>query len=265
MAGNTTAGPSFSNPPLTSVECSVTLKPPSGFLPMHVGVVWEALRDRYPSVRDGGFAPWQMGGDPDDGEVEPFRAAVLAGSDGQWEATVSSHALSVAWRRQPDTSYPRFQRIYNEFSRVAAVFSRTLAGIGLDSPDERGYRLTYTACVQVGVLWTDARDIGTVVPMLGLPPRGPLSDERLLAVRWHGLFALPEQAGMLVADVRQDPPAEDRPASLHLRQSAFGEATSARSRDNWFALAHSFLVGLFVELTSPEAHEFWGRDDGHSG
>lgn len=166
------------------------------------------------------------------------------------------------WRKQDEKEeYPRFTAAFKRFLAGLENFRAfvTAAEIGPISINQ--YELSYInhfAESDHGF----AAAIQDYLPMFNWDRER--TDEFLpepSSAMIHLLFTLPESRGRLHLSIGQGVRPDDQKQVLVVDLTARGPATNPDGADleNWFSLAHNWIVRGFTDLTSSEAHKRWRR------
>ena len=82
-------------------------------------------------------------------------------------------------------------------------------------------------------------------------------------VGWQKEFLLPENKGHLIVSLKQAIRKEDKVPLLvlELKTRGIDESKKKEGIREWFDLAHEWIVRGFTDLTTPEIHKIWEREE----
>lgn len=259
--------PEYSAPPVVEVVCGVQFEPLASFQSVHFGEFWRQIRDDYPRTED---KPPLINVSDDAGQIKPefltsdtppLRRVFYIASDGSFLLQVQPSRFLCNWRRQERAdSYPRFHATFDRFAKGWRSFRSFLHDSELGIPATSLYELTYinhfsepAEGFPIGIQrympvfeWKRAQSVNFL----------PAPNGAVLALQ----FVLPEKRGSLRVSVNHGHRREDGRGVLIVELTARGQASPDWSDLNaWFSTAHEWIVRGFTDLTSPEAHQEWGR------
>ena len=81
---------------------------------------------------------------------------------------------------------------------------------------------------------------------------------------WTAGFPLPDSKGNLKVNFKRGTRVSDKVPVLILELTATGPAADSMEKAamlKWFDLGHEWIVRGFTDLTTPEAHRLWERED----
>jgi uncharacterized protein (TIGR04255 family) len=258
----------YERPPVVEVECGVQfdrINWPSVF----PGVLWDAYEE-FPTAEDEPAFP-AMGPLPATGspfiqmprpETGALRTQLLS-KDGRRVIQLQDGRFHFNWaaRRHSD-EYPHFDFVYSAFKTHLATLEEALQERRWPLK-RRMYELGYANRLPlpegpgaigdrlVDVQWRPGKEF------LQGPP---------IATGWNVTFELPDGLGRMRVDgyigqeqkKRRKGPTEDE--GPHVRLDLVARGYSAAGMDEWFEVAHEWIVRAFADLTQPKAQrELWGR------
>jgi len=260
--------PEYKYPPVIEVVCGVQFDPLPGFQSVHLGQFWQRVRDHYPKAED--RAPLSDVREMDEGttagaellaELPPLRRVFCVDATGNFLLQVQPSRFLSNWRKErPSDDYPRYTVALGRFREGWHTFVAFVREGSLGALSTNQYELTYINHIPeegepypVGIerylpvfAWKSAQSL----PFLPAP--------RAASMRLQ--FALPEGKGRLHVTVNHGRPRDDGKGLLVLDLTARGPARPDWSdMEDWFAMAHEWIVRGFTDLTSPAAHRAWNR------
>jgi len=282
MGGSPTAGsadtatgrtPDFNRPPVVEVAISVHFDELGGFKPLHFGLLWERLRDRYPKTE---FYPavgptielFDTKGAPNvafrfDTNLPVGRCWYLNES-GTELLQVQPDRVTLNWRKlDKDIDYPHYNNLKVRFQRELALVLAFFEEHSLGTFQPLQCELTYVNHLLQGDGWDSPKDLGQVVSLWS----GGTSEEFLPAVedvRFSCQYRMEERGvprGRLHVELQSAQRASDRKRLLALHLVARG-APLAGSVDGVLGftdLAHEWIVRGFAAITTKRMHKHWER------
>lgn len=259
--------PHYERPSVIEVVLGVQFDELSGFQSAHLGSFWESVKSEYPRTEDKPPLA-NIFEDKPSGELgfdfldlPPLRRVFLIHSDNNYLIQVQATRFLHNWRKlQPTDAYPRFVEAEARFRRGWSAFQQFIGKYGLGPIRANQYELSYINHIPIRdadmpkmiknhthlFSWPDAR------PDLFLP--APVS------IGMDLKFRLPEKLGFLHVAVKHGRLLQGKTEVLILELTARGPAQSDTSdMAGWFSTAHEWIVRGFTDITTPSAHEMWGR------
>lgn len=262
--------PHFEDPPVIEVVCGIQFNPLNKFQTYHFGAFLERVRDQYPYLED--RPPLDDVFEADHGtsikgefslvQLPPLRRVFYVDQSRRFLLQLQPSRFLSNWRKQSETEeYPRFTAAFRRFCEGISHFRAFVAAMELGPISINQYELSYiNHFTDPGCSFPE--EIQTYMPIFNwcsgrtidfLPT--PSSASLRLD------FALPESRGRLHLAVGHGARPGDGEQILVADFTARGPATSpdGGDLDEWFLLAHEWIVRGFTDLTSAEAHKRWRR------
>lgn len=261
--------PFYDQPPVTEVACSVLFPPLEGLLSPHIGLLWQRFQPKYAFCDDVvPIAPKVEVFDDQSGEqqlklssVPPLPRAWFISQDGTRVIQVQRDRFIHNWRRGDiDREYPRYDSLIKAFQVHLATFNDFLKEAELGQVQPLQYELTYVNQIPQGQGWSTLEDIGKVFPDISWKA----SSARFLAnpqnISWATTFDLPNKIGRLHTSVKTAFLNEKPILLFEITVRGIGDHTSIEALQNWFDIAHEWIVCAFADLTSVETQaKIWER------
>lgn len=259
--------PHFRRPPVAEVVCGIQFQPLK-FKAAHFGLFAQAVRPDYPTTED--RPPLDDLLETEQGtqtrseglifDLPPHRRVFYLDGTGNFLLQVQPSRFLSNWRKQrPSDEYPRFTTAFGRFKRGWSTFLSFAKENELGDPKTDQYELSYVNHV-VGDDESFPEAIEKYIPLLSLRPSQ--SDRFLPMPHAAGVrlrFRFPEAKGRLHVTVGHGD-RNDKPV-LVLDLTARGSSQSDWSdMDEWFGMAHEWIVRGFAELTSEFGHTKWERE-----
>lgn len=261
--------PSYGQPPVTEVACSVLFPSLEGLLSPHIGLLWQRFQPEYPFCDDVvPIAPRVEIFDDQNVEpqlklsnVPPLPRVWFINQDGTRIIQVQRDRFIHNWRKVgADSEYPRYDSLVKSFQDYLAYFDDFLIEAELGRVQPLQYELTYVNQIPQGEAWVTLEDIGKVFPDISWKA----SSSRFLAhpqsISWSTIFELPNAVGRLHASVKSAVLNEKVTLLFELTVRGIGSYTSREILQNWFDTAHEWIVCAFADLTDKETQtKIWKR------
>jgi uncharacterized protein (TIGR04255 family) len=257
--------PTYETPPVVEVVCGVTFDPVPGFTVPLVGKLW---RDHLPDFKVEGEQPplapqfevLERGGvtfsfDPN----LPMPRVWFVNDRSNQLIQIQRDRFLCNWRKtETDHEYPRFAKVSGFFKQQIAVFESFIRENCDRELVPRQYELTYLNHLAAETRASArAGNIGRLLP--------DFAWRNASAGRWlpdpedvdlNLAFLLPNEAGRLRVKVQTAQLARERTRVILLDLTARG---FSGNRDEWFDVAHTWIVKGFEDLASPAAENIWGK------
>lgn len=258
----------FENPPVVEVICGVLYKElPKLRLP-HLGVFWSTVRDAFPQPDEKPpLAPVIESFPPVLGASQamewidlPAPRLWLLSADGRQLLQLQKDRFLYNWKREAsdDGNYPSFDKIFVEFEKWYSKFSDFVREQQLGDIEARQFELTYVNHI------THANGLNVVnqsrafVDML----RSDSGNRFLPApetINWRTTYSMPREQGRLHMSAFTGLVGGSPILRIDLTARGISVERNDASRREWFALGHEWITHGFVDATSPELHQIWGR------
>ncbi len=251
--------PDFETPPINEVVAGVYFKSLAGFKLPHIGRYWDRIQERYPHCE---HAQPLLPLDPENDL--PWPRVWLLNSTQTSLIQIQRNCFVFNWRRiTGDETYPRYSNVINEFWNQLKEFCTFLSEQEIPKPNIQKCELSYINHIPIGDIWQTPAEVGNFAPDLiwrnedrFLP--GPESNA------WRGIFTLPEDFGRLTVSLSFSQRQTDGSPIYILELSAkgLGGDVSYKRMEEWFDLAHEWIVYGFCDFTDINIQKkFWGRKD----
>ena len=255
--------PSYKNPPVNEVVCGLRFNPSDKLFIPHIGFLWEKLRADYPVIQHAVPLATAKGEIPIDwvtGIPLP-RVWFINKSDDQL-VQFQADRFYFNWRRR-ESDYPRYDHVISNFESVLKEVTIFFSEFELGELTPIEYELSYINHIPKGQGWNTIADL----PKIFLDYTWKKPTKRFLPkpgkVAWNKEFQLPEEKGILNVSLKQGIRTEDKVPLLilELKTRGIDESAGKEGLREWFDLAHEWIVRGFTDLTTPEIHEIWEREE----
>jgi uncharacterized protein (TIGR04255 family) len=167
------------------------------------------------------------------------------------------------WRKggPPYDAYPRYETLRPRFEQDWTVLLAFLEREGLGPPEANMCEVTYINHVDLGAGWESLGEAHRALRFLKVQGQREALPEMPEAFSMNLRYLMPERRGRLHVSAQPVIRRSDGRPVLQLTLTARGKPESPNLRDiaAWFDLGHQWVVHGFVDLTTPEMHETWGR------
>lgn len=243
-------------------------EPLTSFRSVHYGEFWQQIKRDYPRTED--RPPLSDLHEIQEGtqmktegmlDLPPHRRVFYIDSSGNFLLQVQQSRFLSNWRKRgPDDTYPSYVAAFSRFLDGWKAFVDFANSACLNVPLANQYELTYINHIPEGE-YPFPEGVEHYLPLFSWksaqtakflsPPEGAMIRLR---------FALPESRGRLHVTINHGVRTDDNKSVLIIDLTARGPAKPDWADMNeWFALAHEWIVRGFTGLTSPTAHLKWGR------
>lgn len=261
--------PSYEQPPVTEVACSVLFPSLEGLLSPHIGLLWQKFQPEYPFCDD--VVPIASRVEIfDDQNVEPqltlsnippLPRVWFINQDETKIIQIQRDRFIHNWRKiSGDSEYPRYESLIRSFQECLSKFDDFLAETELGQIQPLQYELTYVNQIPQGQAWLTLEDIGKVFPDVSWKASHPRFLAQPQSISWATVFELPDKLGRLHTSVKPVILNEKSTLLFELTVRGIGNHTSREVLQNWFDAAHEWIVSAFADLTDKDIQtKIWKR------
>ncbi len=267
--------PQFEKPPLGEVAFGIQFQALKGLRAAHGGIYWQRIRERYPNTEEQ-FPLAHAVEKSGLSAVKPFEIEQISigplplvprfwfVSETRLELVqIQNDRFHRNWRQiEGKEQYPRFVSLFKKFKHEWAEFLAMLEAERIGPPVADQCELIYINHIPQGEGWAEPGDVHKVIKACAAPRYDFLPSVELTS--WKMSYPLPSERGRLHAEMKPGIRNKDRRPLIVLDMTARGAPKSSHHEDilAWFELAHEWIVRGFADLTTPEMHKLWGRNDG---
>jgi uncharacterized protein (TIGR04255 family) len=268
---NSISLPSYGNPPIAEVVCSVVFSK-KDLLSPHIGLLWQRFQPKYPQFQDlpplapaieffnnQDLTPMEM----EFTSIPPLPRTWFIGEDGSRVVQIQKDRLIHNWRRVSiNSEYPRYVEIIQGFQECLNTFELFLLDQGLGTIQFRQYELTYLNQIPQGCGWSSIAEISKVFPDINWNSSSSrfLSDPK--SISWSSVFEIPNQVGRLHVSISPIVVNDEISLSFELTVRGIKGYESRNQLENWFDIAHNWIVRSFSDLTSESVQqEVWDKKE----
>ena len=193
--------------------------------------------------------------------MPPLRRVFFIDASGNYLQQLQPSRFIANWRKQIDADeYPRFNSAFSRFQQGWQNFVSFLRTADLGTPIVNQYELTYINQILEGTTpFPDA--IPDYLRFFSWSEIQSLTLRAPRAATFRLSFPLGSRQGALHITVNHGKRMSDQKGVLMVDLTARGPGRPDWSdMQEWFSVAHAAIVNGFTEITTPEAHQAWGRE-----
>jgi uncharacterized protein (TIGR04255 family) len=254
--------PSYKCPPVDEVVCGFRFEPFRELKVSHIGLLWEKFRNEYPKSQHAVPIATDNSLPVDEATGIPLpRIWFISKADNEL-IQFQSDRFYYNWRHRGD-DYPRYPSVIKNFKKAKGHLDAFVKELQLGTIKPLEYELTYINHIPRGDGWEKIDDLPKVIGDFTWQKEKHRFLPNPTNIAWQVRFELPENKGWLNAKLSQATRKVDSVPSLILELSAngFGEEKTEKAMQDWFDLAHEWIVRGFTELTAREIQErIWKRE-----
>ena len=265
--------PSFEAPPLVEVAISTQFNELPNLKPVHFGLLWERLRDRYPITEHhppvgsavelfgaSGFQRVSM-------NIEsgfPVGRCWYMTEDRSRLIQLQANRFALNWRKIDDAAqYPRYEVLREQFQDELAILLQFFDDESLGEFEPTQCEVTYVNQLPAGEGWTVKNELPRILaPWSGATTESYLPDLEDASLAWqyrfdNGKTPLGRLHVQLNSAVRKDG-VSLFVLQLVARGGPVGEGVEGvlEFTDH----AHEWIVNGFTAITTRDMHDLWKRE-----
>lgn len=256
--------PRFSNPPVVETVLGVQFEPLQHFHNGHLGAFWQTLGPQWNKVSDA--PPLELQTEIF-GEAKKFSGILQlkfrqdSGMRLQIKSKTADRMIQVQngrfhynWLGGSGDPYPSYTKVWEEFDRNLNSFRDFLVKQRLGTIKPNLWEVTYVNHIPKGSVWNAPDDWGKVFRLQ--MPSAQLAGTSLETASGEWQHVIPPEKGRLY--VRLQHGELDAQEKLLLTLTARGAMTSQDSLQKMLEIGHQTIVVGFKDMTSEDAHAYWG-------
>lgn len=246
----------FESPPLNEVICGLNFRKLERFTAPYLGLLWQDFMAQYPKcevhpplVQDPELAPgvkWEIS------SIPPFPRVWFVSEDSTRLIQVQQDLIIHNWRQvEPSAIYPRYKTVKDEFDCAVRKFNKFITAHDLGYIEPRYYELSYVNLIAEGEGYESPGTLGELLPDFAWRQ----SENRFLpdpsSMNYQTVFELPDGNGKLRVSIQDAFRKSDEKRLIRILIVARGmpQSKSVATPEEWFELAHEWVVNTFVDLT----------------
>jgi hypothetical protein len=268
--------PDYASPPVTEVVISLQFEPVGGLRAVHLGLLWQEFRERYPRTEEHPplapvFEAFPGTGQPRISvqfqvlDAPPVPRVWFLNDPGTRLLQVQQDRFIHNWRKVGEGgAYPRYEGIRQTFADELEVFRRFLEREGLGTLRPNQCEVTYLNHIVPGECWQRPGQLEGVVTVWasgGSDGFLPEPEEARLTV----CYVIPGPGGAPIGRLHGTLSPARRKADgqpiLVLDLTARGRPSDEEIEGalGFIDLGREWIVRGFTSLTTPCQHRAWGR------
>lgn len=268
---NPEAFPAFKRPPVVEVALSVAFDPILDLTVPQIGLLWnQEFRSTFPTVQEQmpvqpvverfGAAPQPFGISFQALEGPPTPRLWFVTPDGSELLQIQRDWFAHNWRRtKPSDPYPHYAHVRGTFDHEFERFQAFVRDAKLGDVSPRQFEVTYVNHLLVGELMPN---VGAVHQMVDLiqAPESFLGNAEEVALDASFLMRGEDQVpfGRLRVSLKPVFDVLQQQQMVVLTLTARGMLPSGDLFE-FLDIGHEWVVRGFTAVTTPEAHQTWGR------
>ena len=266
--------PNYEHPPLVETVLGVQFDRLPDMKNAHLGSFWNQLdRESWPHVSD---APPLSSEYERFGEIDrwtkgfelqlshnPTSRLRITNKEKNRMIQVQNGRFHFNWLRGDQVTYPRYDRVKEEFCNHLNLFLAFAAAEKIGTIHANQWEVTYLNQILQGTVWNTIDDWDFFRPLAAIPSLENLIRGESFSGEWH--FEIPEKRGRLHIHWQHVELPTSNQAGIRLTLTARGPVK--QQADNWQAildgldLGRGTIVGAFKNLMSDRANQHWGLKD----
>ena len=270
--------PEYERPPVVEVALAIEFDEPVGFRSLNLGLIAAGWSDWLPLAEERPPLP-RMGPPTEDllddlvdslfgldsSALEEPPRLWLQNEVGDQVVQIQRDRLVVNWRKEGASSYPRYRFVRAMLQDSWDRLTGLCGGLGYETPTPDLCEMQYINHIGNEQGWISSQDTARlIVPWHGVEDNEFLPAEHLCRFSMHCHF-LADREGWLDIDgwttsvVDDDGDLDSERLVLNLTSRGHALLNDFESALAFFDVAHVWIVRGFTAVTSPLAHETWGR------
>lgn len=273
--------PSFEKPPVVETVLGVQFIPLPKFRNAHLGAFWKHLNSDRRKLLSGDWTDlvdaatlepaferfgeekaWAPLGPSLKLTSDPSARIQIRNTSGDAMVQLQNGRLYYNWLGKDGGDYPRYKYVRPRFDELLEGLRQFLRNEGLGEIEPDQWEITYVNHLPKGTVWNQAEDWANL--FVGLPgPWCAPSSVRLESFggSWH--FEIEPQRGRLHVEARHARAGSaEGHEILRLTLTARGPVSEnpdeGLTLDEGLKLGRTVIVKTFNDITSSEAHKYWG-------
>jgi uncharacterized protein (TIGR04255 family) len=275
MAERAEIGPNYERPPVVETVLGVQFDRLVKLKNAHLGAFWKTLDNvEWPTVADAPPLPPQFEQfDPVDAwgrgvqvrlTQDPSSRLQIRNKDGNRMLQLQNGRLHFNWLGKGGDSYPRYEKVREEFIPLLEDFEQFVATEDLGTFQPNQWEITYVNHIPQGTVWDSPADWGFFRPLSPLPSIANIIEGESFGGQWH--FLIPPRLGRLHIEwqherIPSEGEGETTNELIRLTLTARGPVgkSGVPTVLEGLDLGRVTIVNSFQQLMSDEkANTYWG-------
>lgn len=271
--------PDFDNPPVTEVVLSVQFERLPSFRSVHIGLIWQEFRERFPKTEDQlplstVVETFEIGPPPRVGvKVETVSLPVLPrvwfqSEDGAQLVQIQPDRFIHNWRKVGEgDKYPHYEKIREAFREELLRFEAFVLREQIGDLRISQAEITYVNHILASEAWSRHGQLSKLLTHWAAPVQEFLPEPEDVALEIRHL--IPDSAsgrpiGRLHTTIRSGWRVTDKVPMYQMELTARGEprALGLDGALGFLDLGREWIVKGFADLTTSTMHTIWRRLNG---
>ena len=271
--------PDFDNPPVTEVVLSVQFERLPSFRSVHVGLIWQEFRDRFPKTEDQLPLPpvaetFEIGPPARVGvKVEAVSLPVLPrvwflSEDGAQLVQIQPDRFIHNWRKVGEgEKYPHYEKIREAFQSELRQFEAFVLREHIGDLRINQAEITYVNHIVATEAWSRHGQLSNILTHWAAPAQKFLPEPEDVALDIRHLIsdsASDGPVGRLHTTIRSGWRVTDKVPIYLMELTARGgpQGDGLNGALGFLDLGRKWIVKGFADLTTPTMHTIWRRLNG---
>lgn len=261
--------PHFNKPPINEVAICVVFNKIDGFQAVHFGEFWAKIRENFPKVQD--VAPLKNVTDLDGQTIEvqfsstpPLPRVWFEGTTRHELIQLQDDRIIFNWRKLDDGQYPRFEKVFKSFKKYWGLFVQFVEESELGNISIVQCDLTYINIISLNKNPLTVGDLANVFNGQALIGNKDCFLPSSTGFNWQTFYPFPDDQGSLNISAMSARTQSAQPLVVRLdmvaRGTPHGKDNIEDGLEEWFNMAHLWIVNGFVAITTEKAQQdLWER------
>lgn len=255
--------PKYRNPPVNEVAIGIGFEPLKDFKIPHSGLFWEKIKGDFPNCEHSVPLGIEKNETADPSTGIPLPRLFFFSQDKDKLIQLQKGRFYYNWRKKKeDLEYPSYKKIKEAYDNYLNLFGEFIEENKLGVLKVENCELSYVNQFPKDELWESSDDFQKIFPNFDLKNFGTGFLKNLESLNWETRFSFPENRGTLIVKIKKGVRGIDSFPVLGLEMIAqgLGEDKSKESVENWFEMAHEWIVRGFTDITALKIQEeVWER------
>ncbi len=249
----------FESPPINEVICGLSFQRMERFTAPFVGLLWQDFKAQYPNCEV--HPPLTQVSEQatamqlELGPIPSFPRIWLVSEDGTRLIQVQQDLIIHNWRQvESSTVYPRYETVKEGFDEALSKFQGFIATHDLGDIEPKQYELSYVNLVPEGQGYEGLETIGDLLPDFAWRRNVSRFLPNPSSINFQTVLELPDGNGKIRVSIQDAVRKSDAKRLIRILLVARGmpQSKNVSTKEEWFELAHEWVVKAFMDLTSEE-------------
>ncbi|MXW94837.1 MAG: TIGR04255 family protein [Acidimicrobiaceae bacterium] len=267
--------PAYERPPVVEVALAIEFDQAIGFRALDLGNLAAAWADSLPVADERPPLPRMEWLDDDlvddlldalfddEERVAPPRLW-LQSSAGDQVVQIQRDRIVVNWRKEGSGDYPRYEIVRDRLQDAWRRLIQVCDDLNQDAPEPNLCEIQYINNIGIDEGWKSPQDTEKLITSWqGVDDNSYIPSKHLCQFSLHCHFPDDREGWLNIDGWTTSAPTDDDADAMRmvLNLTSRGHALSndLDSALDFFDMAHVWIIRGFTAITSPEAHDTWGR------